>query len=156
MNNRPLLISIFGLFIILNLIPSYLWLWGIPFVNLERPEYSYIEVSARDILTFIQRTFIIAGLWIPFVIVIWKRNWNLKALVMPTLASIALFLAMVISHDYPNSESEYTEDGYQHRIEKWTESNRTTIKHWKSQDSLKNYLSRRHINWKLISEEIKN
>ena len=63
---------------------------------------------------------------------------------------------MVTTYDYPNSESEYTEDGYQHRIEKWTEPNRTTIKHWKSQDSLKSHLSHRHIKWELISEEIKN
>ena len=156
MNNKTLLISMFGLFVILNLVPTYLWLWGIPFIYLERPEYSQIEVNTRDILTYIQLAVIIAGLWIPLAIVIWKRNWNLKALILPTLVSAAIFSTMVLSHDYPNSESEYTEDGYQHRIEKWTEPNGTTIKHWKSLDSLKNHQSHRHIKWELINEEIKN
>lgn len=64
---------------------------------------------------------------------------------------------MVKSQDvYPDEESEYTEDGYQHRVEKWNEKNQVRIKHWKSRDSLKSQDSHRHIKWELIKEETKN
>ncbi len=132
-------------------------MWGISLIDIERPEYSNIDVNNRDTITTILRIIILIGLWIPILIIILKRHWKIKALILPTLVSITLFSTMYISQDvYPNSESEYTEDGYQHRIEKWTEHNVTTIKHWKSQDSLKNHPSHRHIKWELMSEETIN
>ena len=57
---------------------------------------------------------------------------------------------------YPDEESQFTENGYQHSIQKWNQQNQVKIEHWKSRDSLKNYISHRHIEWELIKEEIKN
>jgi hypothetical protein len=64
---------------------------------------------------------------------------------------------MVKSQDvYPDESSEYTENGYQYRIEKWNKKNGAKIENWKSQDSLKNYVTHRHIEWELIIEDLKN
>tara|TARA_B100000787_G_scaffold68884_1_gene50647 strand:- start:3603 stop:4076 length:474 start_codon:yes stop_codon:yes gene_type:complete len=157
MNNRILLISLFGLFIILNLVPTYLWLWGMSFIDLGRPEFSNINFNTRDTLGSVLRFVLIIGLWLPILLVIMKRKWKVKALTIPTLVSLILFLIMFKSQDvYPDEESEYTESGYQHRVEKWNGKNQVKIKHWKSRDSMKNHISHRHIEWELIKEEIKN
>ena len=157
MNNRILLISLFGLFIILNLVPTYLWLWGISFIDLGRPEFSNINFNTRGTLGSVLRFVLIIGLWLPILLVIMKRKWKVKALTIPTLVSLILFLIMFKSQDvYPDEESEYTESGYQHRVEKWNGKKQVKIKYWKSRDSMKNHISHRHIEWELITEEIKN
>jgi hypothetical protein len=157
MNRRILFITLFGLFIILNFIPTYLWLWGISFVDLERPEFSTIEVSTRDILKTVLLYTMLLGLWLPILIVTIRQKWKFKALIAPTLISLTMFLIMIKSQDvYPDETSEYTENGYQHRIEKWNGTNGIKIQHWKSRDSLKNHLTHRQIEWELIKEEIKN
>ncbi len=154
MNNRVLFTSLFVLFIILNLVPTYLWLWGISLIDLERPEYSNINVNTRDTLNSILRVVILVGLWLPILLIIFKRLWKIKTLIIPTLISLVLFLIMFKSQDvYPDEESQYTENGYQHRIEKWNDKDNVKMKHWISQDSLKNHISHRHIEWKLIKEE---
>lgn len=157
MNNRILFISLFGLFIILNLVPTYLWLWGMSFIDLEKPEFSNISVNIRDNLNSALRFIIFFGLWLPILLVILKRKWKIKTLAVPTLISLILFLIIFKSQDvYPDEESEFTEKGYQHRIEKWNQQNQVKIKHWKSRDSFKSYITQRHIEWELIKEEIKN
>jgi len=154
MKNRILYITFFGLFIILNLVPTYLWLWGISLIDIERPEFSNINVNTRDTLNSIMRIVILIGLWIPILIIILKRKWKLKTLLLPTLISLVLFLIMFKSQDvYPDEESQYTENGYQHRIEKWNDKDNVKIKHWISRDSLKNHISHRQIEWVLITEE---
>lgn len=154
MNKRILLISLFGLFIILNLVPTYLWMWGMSFVDLERPEFSTIEVNTRDNLDSVLHYIILIGLWLPILIVIIKRKWQLKALIAPILISLTLFVIMFKSQDvYPDEYSEYTKDGYQHRIEKWNNNNGTKIQHWKSRDSLKNHKTHRHIQWNLLKKK---
>ena len=154
MKKRTLIILLFGLFIILNLVPTYLWMWGISFVDLERPEFSTIEVSTRDILDSVMYYTMLFGLWLPVLIVILKRKWEFKALITNTLISLLLFVTMIKSQEvYPNESSEYTENGHQYRIEKWNEKNVSKIKKWKSQDSLKNYITHRHIEWELIYEK---
>jgi predicted membrane protein len=154
MNNRVLLITLFGLLIILNLVSTYLWLWGISIIDLERPEYSNFNVNTRDTLNSILRIAILVGLWLPLLLVIFKRIWKMKALIIPTLISLVLFLTMYKSQDvYPDEESQYTENGYQHRIEKWNDKDIVEMKHWISRDSLKNHISHRHIEWILIKEE---
>ncbi|MEQ8518435.1 MAG: hypothetical protein RLN79_14175 [Cytophagales bacterium] len=153
MNKRILFISLFGLFIILNLVSTYLWLWGISFVDLERPEFSTIDVETRDILNSFLRYTMLVGLWLPLLIVVIRQKWKLKALIVPTSISLILFIVMMKSQDvYPDEYSEYTENGYQHRIEKWNENDETKIQHWKSRDSLKNHETHRHIEWELIKE----
>jgi predicted membrane protein len=154
MNNRVLLITLFGLLIILNLVSTYLWLWGISIIDLERPEYSNFNVNTRDTLNSILRIAILVGLWLPLLLVIFKRIWKMKALIIPTLISLVLFLTMYKSQDvYPDEESQYTENGYQHRIEKWNDKDIVEMKHWISRDSLRNHISHRHIEWILIKEE---
>ena len=151
MNKRILLISLFGLFIILNLVPTYLWMWGISFIDLGRPEFSAIKFETREILDSILRYTMLIGLWLPLLIVVIRRNWKPKALIVPTVISLILFVVMITSQDvYPDEYSEYTENGYQHRIEKWNDKDGTKIKHWKSRDSLTNYMTHRHIEWELI------
>lgn len=148
---------LFGLYIILNIVPTYLWLWGLSFIDLERPEFSNIIVDTRDTLDSVLRFVLLIGLWLPMLLVILKRKWRIKALIVPTLTSLILFIIMVNPQNvYPDEESQYTENGYQHRVEKWNEKNQVKIKHWKSRDSMKNYISHRHIEWELIKEEIKN
>lgn len=157
MDSKVPYIFLFILFIILNLFPTYLWLWGVSFIDLERPEFSNISVNTRNTLGSILRFLLLIGLWLPILIVLLKQPWKIKALVIPTLISLILFLIMVKSQDvYPDEESEYTENGYQHRIEKWNKKNHVKIKHWKSRDSLKNQDSHRYIEWELIKEETKN
>ena len=157
MNNKVLFISLFGLFIILNLVPTYLWLWGMSFIELERPRFSSINVNTRDTLNLVLRVVLIVGIWVPILLVILKRKWKTKALTIPTLISLILFVIMFKSQEvYPDEESQFTENGYQHCIEKWNQKNQVKIEHWKSRDSLKNYISHRHIEWELIKEEIKN
>lgn len=157
MKKRRLFLLLVGLFIILNLLPTYLWMWGISFVDLERPEFSTWEVDTRDKLNAVLRYTMLIGLWLPILIVIAKRRWEAKALIAPTLVSLTLGVIMVKSQDvYPDEDSEYTEDGYQHRIEKWNNKNGTKIQYWKSRDSLKNYETHRHIQWEIINEEVKN
>ena len=154
MNNRVLFITLFGLFIILNLVPTYLWLWGMSLIDLERPEFSNIKVSTRDTLNLILRNMILVGLWTPILFITFKRKWKIKALIIPTLTSLVLFLIMFKSQDvYPDEESQYTENGYQHRIEKWNNKDNVEMKHWISRDSLKNHISHRHIEWILQTEE---
>jgi hypothetical protein len=120
MNNSVVFITLFGLFIILNLVPTYLWLWGISLIDLERLEFSNINVNTRDSLNSILRIVILIGLWMPILLIILKRKWKLRTLLLPALISLVLFLIMFKSQDlYPDEESEYTENGYQHRIEKW-------------------------------------
>ena len=149
--------SLFGLFIILNLVPTYLWSWGISFINLERPEFSSINVNSRDSLSLVLRFALLVGLWLPILLVILKRKWEINALTVPTLISLMLFLIMFKSQDAcPDEESQFTKNGYQYRIEKWNQQSQVKIEHWKSIDSLKNYISDRHIKWKLIKQEIKN
>tara|TARA_B110000114_G_scaffold183669_1_gene225527 strand:- start:228 stop:701 length:474 start_codon:yes stop_codon:yes gene_type:complete len=157
MNKRILFITFFGLFIILNLVPTYMWLWGITFIDLERPEFSTIEVDTREILDSILWYTMLIGIWLPITIITISRKWQLKTLIVPTLISLSLFVVMIKSQDvYPDESSEYTERGYHYRIEKWNEKSGTKIQRWKSQDSLKNYASHRHIQWELINDEIKN
>jgi len=157
MKNRVIFIMLFGLYIILNIVPTYLWLWGLSFIDLERPEFSNIIVDTRDTLDSVLRFVLLIGLWLPMLLVILKRKWRIKALIVPTLTSLILFIIMVNPQNvYPDEESQYTENGYQHRVEKWNEKNQVKIKHWKSRDSMKNYISHRHIEWELIKEEIKN
>jgi hypothetical protein len=157
MDNRVLFISLFGLFIILNLVPTYLWLWGMSFIDLERPRFSSINVNTRDTLNLVLRVVLIVGIWLPILLVILKRKWKIKTLTIPTLISLILFVIMFKSQEvYPDEESQFTENGYQHSIEKWNQQNQVKIEHWKSRDSLKNYISHRHIEWELIKEEIKN
>ena len=157
MNKKVLFISLFGLFIILNLVPTYLWLWGMSFIDLERPRFSSINVNTRDTLNLVLRGVLIVGIWVPILLVILKRKWETKALTIPTLISLILFVIMFKSQEvYPDEESQFTENGYQHCIEKWNQKNQVKIEHWKSRDSLKNYISHRHIEWELIKEEIKN
>ena len=157
MNKKVLFISLFGLFIILNLVPTYLWLWGMSFIDLERPRFSSINVNTRDTLNLVLRVVLIVGIWVPILLVILKRKWETKALIIPTLISLILFFIMFKSQEvYPDEESQFTENGYQHCIEKWNQKNQVKIEHWKSRDSLKNYISHRHIEWELIKEEIKN
>jgi hypothetical protein len=157
MNKKVLFISLFGLFIILNLVPTYLWLWGMSFIDLERPRFSSINVNTRDTLNLVLRIVLIVGIWVPILLVILKRKWKTKALTIPTLISLILFVIMFKSQEvYPDEESQFTENGYQHSIEKWNQQNQVKIEHWKSRDSLKNYISHRHIEWELIKEEIKN
>jgi len=157
MNKKVLFISLFGLFIILNLVPTYLWLWGMSFIDLERPRFSSINVNTRDTLNLVLRVVLIVGIWVPILLVILKRKWETKALTIPTLISLILFVIMFKSQEvYPDEESQFTENGYQHCIEKWNQKNQVKIEHWKSRDSLKNYISHRHIEWELIKEEIKN
>lgn len=157
MNKRVLFISLFGLFIILNLVPTYFWLWGMSFIDLERPRFSSININTRDTLDSVLRFVLIVGIWLPILLVIFKRKWKIKALTVPTLISLLLFLIMFKSQEvYPDEESQFTENGYQHRIEKWNQQNLVKIEHWKSRDSLKNYITHRHIEWELIKEEIKN
>jgi hypothetical protein len=154
MNNRVVFITLFGLFIILNLVPTYLWLWGISLIDLERPEFSNINVNTRDYLNSILRIVILIGLWMPILLIILKRKWKLRTLLLPALISLVLFLIMFKSQDlYPDEESEYTENGYQHRIEKWNDKDNVKMKHWISLDSLKNHISNRQIEWVLIREE---
>ena len=156
MNNRILLISLFGLFIILNLVPTYLWTWGISLIDLGRPEFSTIKFETREILDSIIRYTILIGLWLPILIVILRRKWKPKALILPIVISLILFVVMIKSQDvYPDEYSEYTENGYQHRIEKWDEKEETKIRYWKSRDSLTNYMTHRHIEWELLKEENK-
>jgi hypothetical protein len=157
MNKKVLFISLFGLFIILNLVPTYLWLWGMSFIDLERPRFSSINVKTRDTLNSVLRIVLIVGIWLPILLVIFKRKWKIKTLTIPTLISLILFVIMFKSQEvYPDEESQFTENGYQHSIEKWNQQNQVKIEHWKSRDSLKNYISHRHIEWELIKEEIKN
>ncbi len=157
MNKRILFIIIFGLYILLNLVPTYLWMWGISFIDLERPEFSTIEVETRDALDTILHFTMLVGLWLPLLIVIIRRKWKFKALIAPIIISLTLFVIMIKSQDvYPDESSEYTENGYQYRIEKWNKKNGTKIENWKSQDSLKNYVTHRHIEWELIIEDLKN
>jgi hypothetical protein len=157
MNNRVLFISLFGLFIILNLVPTYLWLWGMSFIDLERPGFSSINVETRDTLNSILRFILIVGIWLPILLVVWKRKWKIKALTIPAVISLILFVIMYKSQEvYPDEESQFTKNGYQYRNEKWNEKNQLKIVHWKSRDSFKNYISDRHIEWILIKEEIKN
>ncbi|PIQ20118.1 MAG: hypothetical protein COW65_16860 [Cytophagales bacterium CG18_big_fil_WC_8_21_14_2_50_42_9] len=157
MNSRIVFILLFTLFIILNLVPTYLWLWGMSFIDFERPEFSNINVKTRDTLSSTLRFVVIIGLWLPILIVSLKRQWKIKALTMPTLISLILFVLMFKSQDvYPDEETEYTENGYQHRIEKWNKKNQVIIKHWKSRDSLKDQVSHRHIKWELLNKETKN
>ena len=157
MNKKVLFKSLFGLFIILNLVPTYLWLWGMSFIDLERPRFSSINVNTRDTLNLVLRVVLIVGIWVPILLVILKRKWETKALTIPTLISLILFVIMFKSQEvYPDEESQFTENGYQHCIEKWNQKNQVKIEHWKSRDSLKNYISHRHIEWELIKEEIKN
>ncbi len=99
-------------------------MWGISFVDLERPEFSTIEVSTRDILDSVMYYTMLFGLWLPVLIVILKRKWEFKALITNTLISLLLFVTMIKSQEvYPNESSEYTENGHQYRIEKWNEKN---------------------------------
>jgi len=157
MNKKVLFISLFGLFIILNLVPTYLWLWGMSFIDLERPRFSSINVNTRDTLKLVLRVVLIVGIWLPILLVILKRKWKIKTLTIPTLISLILFVIMFKSQEvYPDEESQFTENGYQHSIQKWNQQNQVKIEHWKSRDSLKNYISHRHIEWELIKEEIKN
>jgi glucan phosphoethanolaminetransferase (alkaline phosphatase superfamily) len=157
MNNRVLFISLFGLFIILNLVPTYLWLWGMSFIDLERPKFSSINVETRDTLNSFLRFILIVGIWLPILLVVWKRKWKIKALTIPALMSLILFVIMYKSQEvYPDEESQFSKNGYQYRNEKWNEKNQLKIVHWKSRDSFKNYISDRHIEWILIKKEIKN
>jgi hypothetical protein len=157
MNKKILFISLIGLFLIFNLAPTYLWLWGMSIIDFERPEFSSINVNTRNNLDSVLRLILLIGLWLPILIVLLKRKWRLIALVLPTLISLTLFLIMFKSQDvYPDEYSEYTENGYQHRIEKWNEKNQVRTQHWKSRDSLKNHTSHRHIEWILIEDKIKN
>jgi hypothetical protein len=97
---------------------------------------------------------IIIALWLPVLILIVKRERKYKALLLPMALSSGLFLAMIASQNvYPDSDSEYTENGYQHRIEKWQDKNGTKIKHWKSRDSLATYQTHQHIEWELINDK---
>lgn len=154
MNKRVLFISLLGLFIILNLVPTYLWLWGMSFIDLERPKFSYINVNTRDFLYSLSRFVLFVGLWLPILLIILMRKWKIKALTVPTLLSLLLFLIMIKSQEvYPDEESHFTENGYQHKIEKWNQQNHVKVEHWKSQDSSKKYITHRHIEWKLIKEE---
>jgi hypothetical protein len=132
-------------------------MWGISFIDLERPEFSTIEVETRDALDTILHFIMLVGLWLPLLIVIIRRKWKFKALIAPIIISLTLFVIMVKSQDvYPDESSEYTENGYQYRIEKWNKKNGAKIENWKSQDSLKNYVTHRHIEWELIIEDLKN
>ena len=125
MNKKVLFISLFGLFIILNLVPTYLWLWGMSFIDLERPRFSSINVNTRDTLNLVLRVVLIVGIWVPILLVILKRKWETKALIIPTLISLILFFIMFKSQEvYPDEESQFTENGYQHCIEKWNQKNR--------------------------------
>jgi hypothetical protein len=128
------------------------------FVELGRPEFSTIDFETREVLDLILKYIMLAGLWLPILVVIvrWKRK--LKALIIPTVISLTLFVVMIKSQDVlPDEDSEYTENGYQHRIEIWKQETGTKVKHWKSRDSVKNYWSYRHIEWILVEEEeIKN
>jgi hypothetical protein len=127
------------------------------FIDLERPRFSSINVNTRDTLNLVLRIVLIVGIWVPILLVILKRKWKTKALTIPTLISLILFVIMFKSQEvYPDEESQFTENGYQHSIEKWNQQNQVKIEHWKSRDSLKNYISHRHIEWELIKEEIKN
>ena len=127
------------------------------FIDLERPRFSTINVNTRDTLNLVLRVVLIIGIWLPILLVILKRKWKIKTLTIATLISLILFLIMFKSQEvYPDEESQFTENGYQHCIEKWNQQNHVKIEHWKSRDSLKNYISHRHIEWELIKKEIKN
>ena len=157
MKNRIIFSMLLGLFIILNLAPTYLGLWNMPLIPLERPEFSFIEADTRNILDSVIHYLIIIGLWTPISIGIIKYKWQFKILIVPTLISLTLFLAMIYPKNiYPNESSEYTENGYKYRIEIWKNKNETKIKHWKSQDSLINYKTNKNIKWELIKNEINN
>jgi len=152
-NNKILFISLFGVFITLYLVSTYLWMLGLSFVDLERPEFSSIDVETRDALDLFLRCTMLVGFWLPLLVVVIRRKWKPKVLILPTAISMILFVIMITSQDdYPEEYSEYTENGYQHRIEKWKEKDGTRVQHWKSQDSLKSYPTHRQIRWELVTK----
>ena len=127
-------------------------MWNPYSLYFDRPEFSETHLTTRDNYALIATIANFILLWgtLIWAIIVWykKSKFSFIATIMSVLT---FWLIMKVQDYHANMNSEYTENGYQYKVQKWYLDGDNVYKRWKSQDSLKTYNNPREIVWELDS-----
>lgn len=127
-------------------------MWNPYSLYFNRPEFSEIPYKRRELLAEIAAVVnLIILIWLGVISIIqfWRHR---KFVVWTPLVLVATLLILSrINKLYPDSESEYTKDGYRFLEQGWYMGNERTFKRFKSEKPYESYSDDRAIIWKLDS-----
>ena len=138
--------------IFFNLLLTYLLMWNPYSLYFNRPEFSETNFETRDnlALTTAIMNFILIWGSVIWAVLDWKRK-KIFNILAPILSGLTFWILMEVQDYYPDAHSEWTENGYQIKTQKWYLDGDKIYKRWKSRDSLKTYDNHREIIWELNS-----
>ena len=131
---------------------TYGLMWNPYRLYFDRPELSSIPYDKRELfagLTALTNFLILLGMTFFSVFKFWKQK---KFVVWAPIIAVATLLLLLRMNDfYPDSQSEYTKDGFQYLEQHWYLDNENTFKRFKSEKPLNKYSDHRTIVWQLDS-----
>jgi len=131
-------------------------MWNSYSLYFDRPEFSFISYETRQtfISTSIILNFII--LWGSLILTIIKfRRKKVFSLIAPLASGLTILAMYHVKSYYPDSNSEWTKNGYQIKKQHWFNGDEKFTKIWRSKDSLEKYDSHNDIVWiKIKNEEV--
>ena len=153
MYRNHILFLILLLTILFNCLLTYVLILNPYTLFFERPEFSETSFEKRDFYAVayaITNFIILFGLTIVMVI----KYWKVKRIFIltPLFSLLTLLLLLQVQTFYPDSESEFTKDGYIYLEQKWNNKSKTIFKKFRSVKPLSKYSkNRRAIIWQLDS-----
>lgn len=135
-----------------NILLTYVLMWNPYSLYFDRPEFSETHFETRDNLALIAVIVNFTLLWgtVIWALFDWKRR-NRLSVVALIFSGLTFWILMEVQDYYPDAESEWTENGYKIKIQKWYLDGDKSYKRWKSQDSHMNYENHREVVWELDS-----
>ncbi len=131
---------------------AYFLMWNPYALYFNRPEFSSTPYDKRELFTgsiTLINFLILIGLTIFSIIKYWKQRkfviWT------PFIGLITLFILLKMNKYYPDSQYQYTKNGYQYLEQRWYLEGENTFKRFKSEKPLSNYPNHKSIIWTLDS-----
>jgi len=149
---KYIVLSSIAIIVIFNLFLSYVLMWNPYELYFNRPEFSETHYKTRDKLAFTISIIHFILLWAAL---IWTfTSWRVKNtinIIALIFSGFTFWMLMEVQEYYPDSNHEWTENGYRYKTQKWYLDGNRVYKKWKSRDSLENYNNHREIIWEFDS-----
>jgi hypothetical protein len=147
-----IILGIIILTILINCFLVYGLLWNPYTLFFDRPEFSTIRFNTRETYAGLAATANFLCLLMLTILMILKfKKKKRLLLISPLFSGLTMFLLFHLPTYYPDSETQYTREGYQYIEQRWYLDNNNVFKRFKSDRPLSTYSDDRTIIWHLDS-----
>ena len=131
---------------------TYILMWNPYTLYFYRPEFSSTAYQRRELLAGLSAIFSFLLLLVMTIFSVIKFRKQKKFVIWTPLIGVVILLILLrMNKFYPDSNSEYTKDGFQYLEQRWYLDNENIFKRFKSEKPLKEYSYHKTIIWKLDS-----